>query len=101
MQVSIILIGGLAVSGGTISGTEVMILQHLRSSFTRRSTIHATSTVDLSAQATGLYPGVLFFQDPDVPSGLTPNVFEGTGAMNLTGTPVLPHVPPWRSDRAA
>jgi Flp pilus assembly protein TadG len=80
------------VSGGdfsiasnvNVTGSGVTIYLDKSSSVS----IQGTSHVDLSAQQSGAYSGILFFGDPSATSGT--NIFNGDGSSLLTGDLYFP-----------
>ena len=85
-----VLRGGEFEAGGSseLSGDGVTFF--LTNQGTNFATLKLTSTVlDFTPPTSGLYKGILFFQDRDTPSTAT-NILAGNGVVNLSGLVYMP-----------
>jgi Putative Flp pilus-assembly TadE/G-like len=87
--------GGLTVSGGSnLAGTGVTFYNTNNGGSYKPFTISGTSSAtQLSAPSSGAYEGLLFFQDPNLPSNLwsQKDTISGTSATKFEGTVYLKH----------
>jgi hypothetical protein len=79
--------GGLSLAGGTTTGSGVMVYLKGTTASPSFVTISNGGSVTFSALASGLYMGILFFQDKSNAANVT---FSGGAAMKLTGTLYFP-----------
>jgi hypothetical protein len=79
--------GGLSLAGGTTTGSGVIVYLKGTTASPSFVTISNGGSVTFSALASGLYMGILFFQDKSNAANVT---FSGGAAMKLTGTLYFP-----------
>ena len=81
--------GGLSLAGGTTTGSGVMFYLTGTNATYGSATISNGASVTLSAETSGPYMGVLFFQDRSITSAVNAT-FSGGATMQLTGTLYFP-----------
>jgi hypothetical protein len=82
--------GGLQVSGGASAAGAGVMFYNTASCYTFGAvSISGGASVNFSAPDSGVYKGVLFFQDRNL-TGVAENDFTGGSSMNLDGTIYLP-----------
>ncbi len=81
--------GGLSLAGGTTTGSGVMVYLTGTNASYASVTISNGATLTLSAQTSGAYMGLIFFQDRSITSASVAT-FNGGSTMQLTGSLYFP-----------